>query len=222
MTQFNKEDLLQEIDNKTNAMLKLGKQLVAITPKLESFDILLISIVNRTVNLNTAFTSLMRSNNFIAGAPLVRINLDSLLRMYASLISPYDRNTFAEKVISGEQIRKMKLGNTNKSLHDVTLVDELSKIEGMDWVKKIYDAGNSYIHFCEAIIFSSQIVQSEEEQTVMQTIGIHDSFVSDSEKIGAIIWMNKIVDSIIEQCQIWMYDKCQRYNFDIEELNKVY
>ena len=73
MTQFNKEDLLQEIDNKTNAMLKLGKQLVAITPKLESIDILLISIVNRTVNLNTAFTSLMRSNNFITGAPLVKV-----------------------------------------------------------------------------------------------------------------------------------------------------
>ena len=73
MTQFNKEYLLQEIENKTNAMLKLGKQLVAITPKLESFDILLISIVNRTVNLNTAFTSLMRSNNFITGAPLVKV-----------------------------------------------------------------------------------------------------------------------------------------------------
>jgi hypothetical protein len=26
MTQFNKEDLLQEIENKTNAMLKLGKK----------------------------------------------------------------------------------------------------------------------------------------------------------------------------------------------------
>lgn len=73
MTQFNKEDLLQEIENKTNAMLKLGKQLVAITPKLESIDILLISIVNRTVNLNTAFTSLIRSNNFITGAPLVKV-----------------------------------------------------------------------------------------------------------------------------------------------------
>ena len=73
MTQLNKEYLLQEIDNKTNAMLKLGKQLVAITPKLESNDILLISIVNRTVNLNTAFTSLMRSNNFITGAPLVKV-----------------------------------------------------------------------------------------------------------------------------------------------------
>jgi hypothetical protein len=73
MIQFNKEDLLQEIDNKTNAMLKLGKQLDAITPKLESCDIFLISIVNRTVNLNTAFTSLMRSNNFIAGAPLVKV-----------------------------------------------------------------------------------------------------------------------------------------------------
>ncbi len=222
MTQFNKEELLIDIDNKTNAMLKLGQQLTAITPNLEFFDILLVSIVNRTVNLNTAFSSLMRCNNFIAAAPLIRINLDSLLRMYASLICPYDRNTFAEKVLCGEKIRNMKLGETNKRLLDVTLVEELSKIEGMEWVEKIYDAGNSYVHFGEAIIFSSQTIQSEEEQTVLQTIGINDAFVSDSEKIGAILWMNKIIDSIIEQCQIWMYDKCQRYNFDINELNKVY
>ena len=51
MTQFNKEELLIDIDNKTNAMLKLGQQLTAITPNLEFFDILLVSIVNRTVNI---------------------------------------------------------------------------------------------------------------------------------------------------------------------------
>ena len=218
---MNKEDLLTEIDNKTKAMLNLGKQLVAIDSNLEPFDLLLISIINRTVNLNSAFSSLIRNNNFIAGAPLVRINLDSLLRMYASIICEYDRNTFAKKIQSGNQINKMKLRDSKKMLTDANLVQELSQIEGMDWVQKVYKAGNSYVHFGDTIVFSSQKIASEKDKTILQTIGLHDSFVSESEKVGAIVWMNKVIDSIIVQCQIWMYDKCQRYNFNIEDLNEI-
>lgn len=220
-TEISKESLLTEIDNKTKAMLNLGKQLVAISPNLEPFDLLLISIVNRTVNLNSAFTQLIRNNNFIAGAPLIRINLDSLLRLYASIISEYDRNTFAIEVRKGAKIRNMKLKGTKTRLLDTILVEELSKIEGMDWVKKVYDAGNSFVHFDNAIIFSSQKIISDEEKILAQTIGLHDSFVPEAEKFGAVVWMNKIIDSIIQQCQIWMYDKCKRYNFNIEDLNNI-
>lgn len=216
-----KERLLAEIDNKTKAMLNLGKQLVAISPHLEPFDSMLLSIINRTVNLNSAFTLLIRNNNFIAGAPLVRINLDSLLRLYASIISEHDRNTFATEVRNGVKIRNMKLKGTKTSLQDIVLVKELSKIEDMDWVQKIYDAGNSFVHFDNAILFSSQKIVSDEERTLIQTIGLHDSFVPEEEKFGAVVWMNKIIDSIIEQCQIWMYEKCKRYNFNIEDLNNI-
>ena len=216
-----KEKYLLEIDNKTNAMLKLGKQLTAITPKLGSFDLLLISMVNRTVNLNTAFTSLIRANNFIAAAPLVRINLDSLLRIYASIICEFDRNAFASKVMRGDRINKMKLANTKTSLSDFTLVENLSKVEGMEWVPKVYQAGNSFIHFGDTIIHSSQKIVSDEERTIAMTIGIHDNFISESEKLGSIIWMNKIIDSIILQCQIWMLEKCKANGFDFDSLNEV-
>ena len=33
--------------------------------------------------------------------------------------------------------------------------------------------------------------------------------------------MNKIVDSIIQQAQIWMYEKAQKADFDIEQLNNI-
>lgn len=221
-TEISKESLLTEIDNKTKAMLNLGKQLVAINPNLEPFDLMLLSIVNRTVNLNSAFTNLIRSNNFIAGAPLVRINLDSLLRLYASIISEHDRNTFAKEVRKGVKISTMKLQGTKTAMRDMTLVKELSKIEGMDWVQKVYDAGNSFVHFDNVILFSSQKIASYEERTFIQTIGLHDSFIPESEKFGAVVWMNKIIDSIIQQCQIWMFEKCERYNFNIEDLNNIH
>lgn len=208
-----KEQLLAEIDNKSKAIINMGKQLSAITPHLETFDFLLIAALNRTVNISKAYTTLIRDNNFIAAAPLVRINLDTLLRLYASIVSEFDRNAFASKVIGGELIKKMKFAGTKKDLRDDTLYLELSKVEGMEWVSDIYKAGSSFIHFEKSHIFSSLKIADEKERTLNMTIGFHDEFIPESEKSGSAVWMNKIIDSIIEQSLLWIFEKSQKLNF---------
>jgi hypothetical protein len=217
-----KEQLLIEIDNKSKAIINMGKQLNVISPQMEQFDFLLIAALNRTVNISKAYTTLIRDNNFIAAAPLVRINIDTLLRLFASMISVFDRNTFASKVMSGERIKKMKLKGEDKYLSDYTLYFELSKIEGMEWVTVIYKAGSSFIHFEKSHIFSSLKKADDKEGIVDLSIGFHDAFIPESEKFGSAVWMNKIVDSIIQQAQIWMYEKAEKVDFDIEKLNNLY
>jgi hypothetical protein len=212
-------ELLDKIDKKSKAIPRLGLKINAITPKVQIFDLLIFSILNRTVNLNKAFVNSMKDNNFIAAAPLVRINLDSLLRMYAARISEYNLNDFAQKVLNGEHIRRMRYYNSREKLYDTFLVSKLSEIKNMDWVKKVYESGNSYVHFCDKIVFSSQQVENKKNRTINFTIGEHDSFISIDEKIGAAIWMNKIIDSIIEQTQIWVLEKCNSVGLNIEKLN---
>lgn len=204
-----KEQLLTEIDNKSKAIINMGQQLKAITPKMEIFDIFLIAALNRTVNISKAYTLLIRDNNFIAAAPLVRINIDTLLRLYASIISEYNRNTFASKVMGGELIKKMKLNGTKIKLDDRTLYLEISKVVGMEWVKEIYQAGNSFVHLEKSHIFSSLKIADETERTSNISIGFHDALIPESEKYGSAVWMNKIIDSIIQQAQIWMYEKAK-------------
>lgn len=216
-----KEQLLTEIDNKSKAIINMGKQLTAITPKMETFDFLLIAALNRTVNISKAYTTLIRDNNFIAAAPLVRINIDTLLRLYASIISEYDRNTFASKVMGGELIKRMTLKGTKIKLNDEILHLELSKIEGMEWVTDIYKAGSSFVHLEKSHIFSSLKIADDKERIVNMTIGFHDAIIPESEKFGSAVWMNKIIDSIIQQAQIWMYEKAQKAGYDIEQLNNL-
>jgi hypothetical protein len=211
--------LLNNIDKKSKAIPRLGVQINAITPKIQIFDLLIFSVLNRTVNLNKAFVSSMNDNNFIAAAPLIRINLDSLLRMYAARISEYSINDFAQKVLDGEHIRRMKYYDSKEKLNDTFLVSKLSGIKNMDWVKKVYESGNSYVHFCDKIVFSSQQIESSNNRTINFTIGEHDNFISIDEKIVAAIWMNKIIDSIIEQTQIWVFEKCKSVGLNIEKLN---
>lgn len=216
-----KEQLLTEIDNKSKAIINMGKQLSAISEKVDLFDWIIIAALNRTVNINKAYTTLIRDNNFIAAAPLVRINIDTLLRLYASIISEFDRNTFASKVIDGELIKKMKLRGTKQTLTDKTLHEELSKVEDMEWVSQIYEAGNSFVHFENTHFISSRFISDDETKIMHMTIGFHDAFIPESEKFGSAVWMNKIIDSIIQQAQIWMYEKAQKADFNIEQLNTI-
>jgi hypothetical protein len=39
---------------------------------------------------------------------LIRINVDTLLRLYASNISEFNRNEYALKILSGMEVKKMK------------------------------------------------------------------------------------------------------------------
>jgi hypothetical protein len=190
---MNKEEILTEIEKKSNAIIKLGSKINRISKNLTVFDMYLIGILNRTVNINKGFVTLMKDKNFIAGSPLVRLNLDSLLRLYASNISEFDRETFALKVMGGEKIDKINsyLGKKQK-LKDKFLVDELSKVEDMSWVSYVYSAGNSFIHYSNNLMRSSRKILNKEERTIGLTIGFHDEFIPEAEKEGAIIWMDSI------------------------------
>lgn len=211
--------LLENIEQKSKAIPRLGLKIHTVTPNIQTFDLMIFSVLNRTINLNKAFISSMKDNNFIAAAPLIRINLDSLLRLFASRISEYSMNDFAEKILSGEHIRRMKYYNSKEKLTDTFLVNELTKVENMSWVRKVYDNGNSYVHFCDKTVFSSQQINMSKERTLDFTIGENDIFIPIEEKIGAAIWMNKIIDSIVEQTQIWIFEKCKSVGLDIEKLN---
>jgi hypothetical protein len=141
--------------------------------------------------------------------------------LYASIISEFDRNNFASKVIGGELIKKMKLRGTNQKLCDYTLYTEISKIENMDWVAEIYKVGSSFVHLEKSHVFSSLKVKEEKEKLIYMSIGFHDTFIPESEKFGSAYWMNKIIDSIILQAQIWMLEKAKKVGFDIEKLNEI-
>lgn len=222
----NKYDNLDLIMAKSKAMILLGKQLHAISPKLYPFDLFLIGAINRSINLNKGFVELMNSNNFISAAPLVRLNLDNFLRLYAARISVHDINTFSSLVMNGKSVRDIKFygevnGKSGQKLTDNFLKNELSKIKGKEWVKDIYDAGNSFIHLGDVTINSARKIISDEERTVGLTIGFGDFMIPIDQKQGAVHWMNEIIDSIIEQAQIWMYEKSKEFGFDYESLNDI-
>ncbi len=194
--------ILSELDSSQQKFIDIGKK-TAETHALYTYDLFISAILNRSLNLVRGFCSLVRDNNFIAAAPIVRIHLDSLLRLYASRLVDYNIDEFAKKVISGKQIRNLK-DKDGKKMSDNYLVKKIMEVDNHDWVKEIYYTGSGHIHFSNYVSSYTTKIETKKHRTILTTIGKHDLFVDNEEKIGAAIRMQQISLRIVAIIQLWI------------------
>lgn len=181
--------LLIELKNEDSKLIEIGKNLIEVNGMTE-FTFFCNSILNRTINLNRGYTTLVNDNNYIAAAPLVRLNLDSLIRLFASTQSEFDVDTFAKKVRKGDVIRKMKYYKNHKErLTDAKLIELIKEIKSFKWTEQIYEAGSGYIHLSNQHFYSS--VKIVEPNTVESGIRLTDEFISETEKIAGTYYMQQ-------------------------------
>lgn len=120
-----------------NEYIKLGEDLMA--------DFLfLVSILRRAVDLNNAFNTLTDSGNYIAAAPLIRLQLDNMLYCYARTIVAND-NDFLVGFMNGSNWKEIIDKDGNK-LSDDYLLDLISKRFGTDEFKRVYKESSKFIH----------------------------------------------------------------------------
>lgn len=197
---------LNKLDNINHVLLDLS---ISSIKKygLYVFDLYCAAIVNRTLNLNKGFSAQIMSENFISAAPLVRISLDSLLRLFAAFQVGYNINTFANDVIQGKPINKIK-DRHGSLMKDYYLVNLLSSRKRYGWVKKIYKDGNEYVHFTSQHIFASIVADNvDNKETIEGIMKFGDSYINLNEKIWATKAMVRITEGIIEFLDIWIQHK---------------
>lgn len=204
-TQKDIDDLLENLEVLNKLLVQIGKNSIETKPGFYVFDIYVNGLLNRSVNLLRGFVSLMRDKNFIAAAPIVRLHLDSLLRLFAPQLINFNVDDFAMQVMKGISIRKIK-DQENKNLTDSRLVEKLNQIEGFDWVQNVYNTGNSFVHYSDQTIFAS-FKATGTDRIVNFTIGQHDEFIPINEKHGSVYWMIKITEGIIFLTQNWINQK---------------
>jgi hypothetical protein len=183
---------LIDLDKENDNLIQIGKTLIEALGMTE-FTLFCTAILNRTVNMNRGFISLIHDDNYIAAAPLVRINLDSLLRLFACSQSEYEFDDFAKQVRKGKKIETMLDSKGKTLLRDSELVKRLEKIQGCRWVKDIYKIGSGFVHLSHQHVYSAFKI----EGTIL-TAGIrkNDEFISNSEKVAGTDYMIKASRSI--------------------------
>jgi hypothetical protein len=162
---------------------KLGKQERAERKLLQLFhpviqsgdnmyvsDFFLIGVLKRAISLSSGFRALIAARNFTCAASLLRMQLDTAMRLNAAALSP-NAADFALAVFRGDPVNKMK-DRDGQSMTDSYLAKKLNEL--FPWVHNVYKETSELVHFTSRHIFSSAAKLDEDSRTVHFMIGPQD------------------------------------------------
>ncbi len=164
-------------------------------------DLFCNAILNRSVCLLKGFISQINEKNFISAAPILRLQLDNLLRLSAvwQVEKPHD---FASDVMGGEQINRMK-NRGGEKMYDKLLVRNLEK--DFPWVVSVYENTSGYVHFSHKHFANS--FQFSGERTIALKISDVDEYIKEEIYLEAILAFNEITNAIFKFVDGWVATK---------------
>jgi hypothetical protein len=109
---------------------------------LYTIDVFLVGVANRSMLLVRGFVDAFDKWNVFAAAPLVRLQVDSLLRVSYMTRAP-SSDVVADEVMKGHSFRSLKDADGNR-LTDAHLL-ELA-LPHHPWLKNVYSSGSEWIH----------------------------------------------------------------------------
>lgn len=199
------ETALTDLDGLQSELLDLGmRTMKAYGGAVYPLDLLANAATKRALSLNSAFTLLLRADNFLAAAHLVRLQLDSVLRLSAAWIVD-DCHKFARAVLKGVSVRDQR-DRAGKRMTDKYLVELLSKDE--PWVLRVYNATSGYIHLSEKHIFNT-LYPPERPDTITIELSAQSGPVGDASKIEAALAMTAITRLLQRYLEGWCRTKAE-------------
>jgi len=170
--------------------------------KLYPMDLLSIAVLNRSVGLLEGFCDLIQKRNFVSAAPLLRIQLDNLLRFHAAWLMD-DPHDFALRIFKEEQVRKIEDRDGNY-MTDRYLVDKIST--EYPELKDIYEHTSGYIHLSYKHFYNSGRA-GEKEMEFSLKISPVDAYVPEGIYIEAIGAFFQITDILFRYLEGWRISK---------------
>lgn len=194
---------LADLDGTEQELLDMGMRLLkAYDGALYPLDLLANAALKRAMSLNSGFTTLLRADNFLAAAHLVRLQLDTVLRLSAAWIVQ-NCHDFAGEVLKGVSIRDMK-DRLGKRMTDAYLVSILSKEHS--WISRVYEETSGYIHLSDKHIFNT-LSPSDKPQSITIEISSKSGPVSEEIKVEAALAMRAITNLLLHYLHGWCATK---------------
>jgi len=155
--------LIEKLRKLREDLPSLGSE-IAHTGNMSMYpmDMVIIGIVKRCLSTTSALEKLVIEWNMTCARAVLRMQLDTVLRLSAFWLSP-DLQKMAVDVMSGKQVNKMSDRDNNK-MTDSYLSRKLG--EQFDWVPRVYKYTSGYIHFSEKHLFDPICKINDKERTV--------------------------------------------------------
>ncbi|MBC6982871.1 hypothetical protein [Caulobacter sp. 17J80-11] len=190
------EERLARIEAQTKEFLQSAKVLMEESPSIYSTDFFVLGALRRLLAVSAGFQSLIRSRNFLCAAPLLRMQIDTGMRVYAlSLVERPDR--VCDAIFDGKPLNKVK-DREGVFLSDAYLVRRLGK--QYPWIVEVYKQASGFVHLSErhfyAAIHSTNDVEREVRFRISETDGdrheseyydVVDAFFAATKVSGMVI-----------------------------------
>lgn len=170
----------QVIKEKINYLETLARERVCKIESLHIEDLYFMSAIDKSIKLIDSFLFAFDQRNITVLAALTRIQLDCVLRTYATTLVK-NSTDFCNKVLYDKTIISRYSDSKGKSLTDKYLCENLGKLLNMD-VYDIYSKTSGFIHFSsdsfhniarahddeQIELFISKTIRNEDEHTYIR------------------------------------------------------
>ena len=199
-----------KIDTCFDELSALNKELLSLAGRVAkadegnvfAVDLMTMAVVNRALELSEGFKLLVKNEHFLCAAPLLRLQLDNLLRYSAVWLveKPHD---FCMEVFKGTPIKKLK-DASGKKMMDYYLVEKLSN--EIKWIKSVYEKTCGYVHFSEEH-FHKIITSADDDGSFSMGVAGYSKPVPESAMIEAAEAFNAATMELMKYVYGWLKKK---------------
>jgi hypothetical protein len=170
---------------------------------LYGFDLLAVATLNRSMCLLKGFCYFLISENFIAAASLVRLQLDNCLRFFGGWLVT-DPHDFALQILEGKQVNNLN-DHDGKKMTDGYLIEKFSKKEGPRFLT-LYTHTSGYVHPSNKYMFNAMRYEIKEGKVHLK-ITDKDTFVSNELYLEVIDSFETVIKKILVYMYGWAHTK---------------
>jgi hypothetical protein len=165
-------------------------------------DLLAFGALNRSMAHTAGFRTLIKGRNLICAGALLRLQLDTAMRFFASFIveKPHE---FAIAVLGGKRIRDLR-DQDGKRMTDAYLVNKLG--EEFEWVPRVYERTSGYVHFSSTHLMSALSLKDGDGK-FQAKISADDKALPDSIYIEASDAFCAATDILLRYVHGWVFTK---------------
>ena len=193
------KDFIREI-------LDVGKEMLSFGGgKLYTHDMFFIGVLNRSINLIDAILILTSRWNFVAAAPLIRLHLDTLLRLsyWRTIKNP---DAFIRQILEGKQVNQIKdeegIKLTEGRLREYTR-------SMFPQVDNVYKGTSRLIHFSDKHVFTCIEALDETGRMAGFSIGKGSSKWREKDILYLLECAITITEAILSIGRGWVLEKAQ-------------
>lgn len=196
--------LLDELEKSNEIHLDEGEAILkAYGGLLYPFDLLSLAVLNQSMSLTSGFIRLMRSHNFVAAAPLIRLQLDNFLKFAAAWLFP-DPHKFATKILHGSAVKDLKTRD-GKKMTDYYLISHFGR--EYKWIPNVYKNIDDFIHLSDRYLFLNMANVDSQKRTSHILISDKDYHIPEETKTEAIRAFTDITKLILHRAYSWRCTK---------------